>query len=185
MDDPVALPPDTPPEVAERTKRYAAFIEELHGESDRGCAVLMLCVLEDTLQELFKALVTEGTSKHRLRNLAPRGGWSKMLENAETLGLLSPRQCASFRTLVEVRNRFGHGAHLKLSFDSPEVIALLGGAPPAVPMPSKVASNDDSPRGRFLFEASVLWIVMVFKLPTIRRLDLAGDPPTEGMPGYE
>jgi len=56
--------------------------------------------------------------------------------------------------------------------------------PTAIQLPNAIPS-DPGTRAHFLISAAILWILMTFKIPKISRLEAAGDPPTEGMPGYE
>lgn len=172
-----------PPEFADRTRRYRDFTLEFKGESDRGCAVLVLCVLEEHLQEMFRALIVLGTEKH-VANLSPPGALQRALQNAQLLGLLSQRQSRSFGALANVRNAFAHRPMQKLTFESPDILSLLDSVPPAIDLPPNIALVDNSPRTRFLLYASILWMIMLFKLPNVVRLAAAGDIPTSGMPGY-
>ena len=173
-----------PKDFADRTRRFRDFTLEFKGESDRGCAVLVLCVLEELLQEMFGALVAPGTDRN-LQNLSPPGGLRRSLQNAEMLGLLSPRQTKSFSALAKVRNEFAHQPMQRLKFDSPKIISVLDSVPPAVDLPPNISPTDNSPRTRFLLYASILWMIMLFTLPTIHRVAAAGAPPPDGMPGYE
>ena len=182
MADKPELPPGTPAYYTERVERFGEFIAEFREESDRGCAVLVMCVLEESLQDMFKALLANegGTA---LANMAPPGGLKKILENAVSLGLLSERQRRSFKALADVRNKFAHRPLQKLTFETPDIESLLRSVPTAVEM-TLIKPNDPSARGLFVMSAAILWIVMAFKIPTIKRLEPALDPPTAGMPGY-
>lgn len=163
----------------ERMKLFGQFAEEFRDESDRGCAVLVMCVLEDSLHDMFKGLlVSEGG--HALSNLAPPGGLKKTLENAVALGLLSERQRRAFKALADVRNKFAHRPLQKLTFENPDIAALLRSAPLAAHLPMATAS-DQTARTHFLLSAAILWVLMTFKIPKIQRLNAEVDYTTDSV----
>jgi hypothetical protein len=117
--------------MAEDTKladgfgRYNQFVDAFHTESDRGVAVLSMCVLEEIVREgVAKRL---GPYKERLMpTLAPRGRWSTLADCAWMLGVLSAADRADLLILVDIRNRFAHRALQDLSFDHPDVVHQVG-----------------------------------------------------------
>ncbi len=169
------LPEETPPYFVDATLRFGRFVEEFREESDRGCAVLVLCVLEEQLHGMFSAFLPDGDK--RLHNFAPRGSYARSLENAESLGLLSPKQCACFKSLVAARNKFAHNAIERMSFDAEPIRAMVLGIRPPVDFPKGVKPVDDSVRTHFLMLAATLWMIMMFKTPEIQRLAYAGEIP--------
>ncbi len=103
---------------------FAQFEEAFRAESDRGAAVLSLCVIEDLLHERINEIV--GTHfPEMVRLLAPPGRWGVLADAAAMLGLLSPAERDDLKVLVTVRNRFAHKAMESLAFDHVEVTDLL------------------------------------------------------------
>lgn len=78
-----------------KLEKFGRLAKEFHGESDRGCAILVMCVLEDCLRTMISALMPDPEAK--LGRLAPAGSTTATIEVAQTLGMLSKRQADSFR----------------------------------------------------------------------------------------
>jgi len=144
--------------------RFAEFVEEFKAESDRGCAVLTLCALEESLMNLFKALLPAQSVK----NVAPRGWLARKIESAFGLGLLNEWEAAQFKLLAEIRNDFAHEATLKLSFESPEIVAQVNRL--TLPFANMKFPTDPSARTRFLQVAAVLSGHMIIHRSQVRRI---------------
>ncbi|MEX5532047.1 hypothetical protein [Pseudomonas syringae] len=99
------------------------LINEFHDESDRGCAVITICVLEEKLLELLEARVPK-CSASELRNLAPLGRLSLSVDNAYLVGVLSERNRTEFKQLIKIRNMFAHKPLEGLSFLHHDIIHL-------------------------------------------------------------
>jgi len=122
---------------------FAQFENAFSAESDRGVAVLSMCVIEELLHERINEIV--GTHfPEMVRLLAPPGRWGVLADAATMLGLLSPSERNDLKVLIAVRNRFAHKAMETLAFDHPDVIDLLSrlkiyerfqvdGTPPTTP----------------------------------------------------
>lgn len=132
------------------------LIDEFHAESDRGCAVLVMCVLEDYLLDAIARKLPE-SRKDQLRNIAPLGRLSSTLSNAYLLGLVSANERDEFEILIKIRNKFAHAAMQRLTFDHHDVRHLC----------EKLRLCDvfeeypaDNPRKRFVM-SSVLIVLML------------------------
>lgn len=146
--------------------RFARFVEEFKQESHRGCAVLVLCVLEESLHDLFRALIVSPEAS--LKSLAPPGQWRVALENAEALGLLTPNevQCAS--QLVKIRNEFAHRPLEQLTFDAPTIKSRVDNL--TSPIEGLTHEQPDAtPRDRFLFVATMLRLCMWIRVQNVQR----------------
>jgi hypothetical protein len=164
-------------EATAAAEKWGQLAKEFHGESDRGCAVLVLCVLEELLHGMIRCRVVD-PADDSIRYLAPRGRLSVSVEVAVQLGLLNKRQAKSFLGLVKVRNKFAHGVMRGLTFDTPEIAALVRSIEPGSRYPRHRNFEDDlesdSIRMRFLGLAAVLVIWMTLVEP--ERLEAAPDP---------
>jgi hypothetical protein len=167
--------------IPEKLAKFERLAQEFHRESDRGCAIMIMCVLEDYLRAMIKALLPDPSAK--LGRLAPKGGIGAAIEVAKLLGLLSERQARSFQQLAEIRNKFAHGVMEGVTFDSAEIKRLVDEIEPAVPFPRDTSINSDTPRGWFLVHAGNLCILMLIRTMAIQRLPTAPDfDATEGLP---
>lgn len=88
--------------------------KEFEDESDRGCAILSLCLLERSLAELFGAFLPGGDKD--ARHFMPKGRLSQGVANAHKLGLLTDSNVENFRLLTEIRNIFAHEVLSNISF---------------------------------------------------------------------
>lgn len=161
-----------PPHLLAKLEKFSKLATEFREESDRGCAVLVMCVLEDCLQDMIRALVPDPEAK--LGRLVP-GSAGAAIEVARLLGLLSPRQASSFGQLAAIRNRFAHSVMERLTFDEPSIAKMVGKIVPAVVLPSGASLNSDTPRGWYLMHAGILWILMTLRIEAIERLTAAPD----------
>ncbi|KAI2693250.1 hypothetical protein [Pseudomonas sp. TNT3] len=132
------------------------YLREFESESDRGCAVLMLCALEDLLLQAIRCRLPE-CSNEEFRNLAPLGRLSLTISNAFVLGVLSERERADFLLLVKVRNKFAHGAFLGLSFLHDDVVHLCNFLKLCDSFDDFVISD---PRKRFMFSSMLLYLML-------------------------
>lgn len=137
----------------EKLNRY---LDEFERESDRGCAVLVLCALEDLLIQAIKSRLPK-CSNDEFRNLAPLGRLSVTISNAFLLGVLSEKERADFSLLVKVRNKFAHGAFLDLGFLHNDVVYLCNNLVLCDSFDEFVLS---SPRRRFMFSAVMIYLML-------------------------
>lgn len=152
--------------------RFRAFVGEFREESNRGCAVLVLCVLEESLRAIIGRVVTDPNSD--LRSFAPPGRLSVTIESAYLLGVLSHRERAAFQTMIKIRNAFAHKALTDLTFDSEPIVGHCR----ALQLPVQVKDLDFadlSNRERFLTVASVLQIALSVRTDHAKRLPIAAD----------
>lgn len=147
-------------------QRYKEFSEAFRLESDRACAVLAMCVIEETLRAMFLALTVLGKD---IGALFPQGNTQVSAENALALGLLTEAEARSYRALAKIRNEFAHKALENLTFDSVVVTSKLQHVPLAMSIPEGLLANQ-SPRDHYLIAASLLEMAMLLKMGSIARL---------------
>lgn len=152
-------------------ERFGRLSQEFRDESDRGCAVLVMCLLEEALRDYLLAFVVD--PEMSIGRLMPKGGLGAGIESALLLGLLNKRQAKSFQTLANVRNKFAHGVFERLTFETPEIRSLILSCEPPVPLPEGYdwASqlNDQSLKTRFLMLCSFIWIMLVLGQRFVER----------------
>lgn len=103
---------------------FAQFENAFSAESDRGLAVLSMCVIEELLHERIREII--GVHFPEMVNLlAPPGRWGVLADAATMLGLLSPAERTDLKVLIAIRNRFAHKALESLTFEHPDVIDHL------------------------------------------------------------
>ncbi|WP_185821649.1 hypothetical protein [Xanthomonas sp. GW] len=93
--------------------------EEFSGESDRGCAILTVCLLEEGLAHLLGALLPGGLKD--AKQFMPKGRLSMGIINSHRLGLISDEVASNLRLLIEIRNSFAHGILDNVSFRSEHI----------------------------------------------------------------
>jgi len=103
--------------------RYGLFRESLASESDRGCAVLALCVIEDIAKEAIRRRI--GVFKDMLEVLCPHGRWSVTVKSLCMLGIISMHEKSDLKRLIVIRNEFAHKALEDLSFDTIEIASRI------------------------------------------------------------
>jgi hypothetical protein len=93
--------------------------QEFITESDRGCAILTVCLLEETLHDVFAKVLPKG--KESARDFMPPGRLALGVRNAAALGLLSEPELSNIKLILKIRNAFAHKLLNGLKFDSPEI----------------------------------------------------------------
>lgn len=151
----------------EDRKRITSFVDEFSGESDRGCAVLVLCVLEDLLIETVKHRLPV-CSNEELRSIAPFGRLSTTVSNAFLIGAISKRERDELYRLIKIRNKFAHKALERLSFSHPDIIDMCKKLELADVF-DEFKSN--VPRARFTISALLVYCSLHTTLGVIDRLD--------------
>lgn len=155
------------------------FTDEFRSESDRGCAVLVMCVLEDALRDLFEALVADPTAK--LDTLFPPGNQQVSTQNALLLGLMNKEEVTAFRGLAGIRNTFAHALERRLQFDSPKIASKIGNLEAVLPMALEYLKSL-SYRNQFLTHAALLHSALWYRTIETTRLKVARrleSPPAE------
>jgi len=89
---------------------------EFEEESDRGCAVLTVCLLEEALARLFSKVLAGG--ERAAKHFMPKGRLSVGVANAHALGLLNDLAVDNFKLILEIRNIFAHKLLTNVSFRS-------------------------------------------------------------------
>lgn len=160
-------------QIKNEMRQYERFASEFVAESDRGCAVLILCVLEQSLHRMFESLIVEEDAD--LRTLAPPGNLRIAIRNAELLGLLTPQQAACFLDLSKIRNDFAHKVLEGLTFDSVDIAQKVRSLTWPAPMGNMKTLQLQSNRNQFFFAAATLQMVMSFSRPHVERLQNFGE----------
>lgn len=146
--------------------------EEFRNESDRGCAILTLCLLEEALASLFAAFIPGG--ERDARQFMPKGRLSAGIANAHKLGLISDSMSYNFRILVEIRNSFAHGILNGLTFETPGILEKVKklGIPNLESVPDVLVAIENSPRERFMMAVDHLFFSLEWMIGRITRLPL-------------
>ncbi|WCE02816.1 hypothetical protein [Pseudoxanthomonas sp. JBR18] len=109
---------DVAPELLPLMKLIPSLAPELGKESDRGCALLVGCILEKYLRaSIAQAIAIPNKASHFMG----RGQIGKGIESAECLGLISAVDAKALKATIQIRNDFAHVAEPGKSFSSPEV----------------------------------------------------------------
>lgn len=137
---------------------FSRFQKEFETESDRGCAVLTLCVLEEQLVKSMKRRLPDIPKKQarQLQNFVPRGALSKSTVNAYLLGILTADELENFLLLVSIRNEFAHKALTDLRFTNDLIKNFTRDIKVGPTFPK--GSNDG--RAKFLIAAAHLYFNM-------------------------
>jgi hypothetical protein len=92
-----------------------SYYEELHGQSDRACALIAAASIADGLRELLAAhfvILTESEEDHLFFSPnATLGDLSSMTEISYVLGLISKKERSLIDSIRRIRNAFAHTAH--------------------------------------------------------------------------
>ncbi|MEL7939451.1 hypothetical protein [Pseudomonas delhiensis] len=97
------------------------LFKEFHNESDRGCAILTVCLLEESLKKVFAKALPNGVNS--VQNFMPKGRLSVGVNNAEALGLLVESHATNIKSILKIRNIFAHKLMDGLTFESSEIKA--------------------------------------------------------------
>ena len=94
-------------------REFAAFLDELNKESERGAALIAGAMLDDLLERSIRAFLLEHEEVVRLlkRFNAPLGTWSARALAAFALGVISDREYKEIERLRKIRNVFAHNVH--------------------------------------------------------------------------
>ena len=143
---------------------------EFERESDRGCAILTLCVLEESLVKLFAALLPGG--ERDARHFMPKGRLSIGIANAHLLGLIDEPTRDNFKLLTEIRNAFAHGILGGVSFSSSEILKkiVMLRLPNMDAVPQVRAELESDPRRRFMTAADSLLFTLEWMAGKVVRI---------------
>lgn len=156
---------------------------EFEKESDRGCAILTLCVLEECLVELFAAFLPGGN--HDARHFMPKGRLSAGIANAYMLGLIDESTRSNFKLLTDIRNMFAHGVLGGASFDSAAIRQKVGmlQLPDMESVPVFKTTLDSDPRRRFMMAADSLLFTLHWMAGKVLRISRVQNPTWKIMQG--
>ncbi|WP_051390288.1 hypothetical protein [Bradyrhizobium sp. Ec3.3] len=114
-------------EIWEKDPHYRGFLaalQELHGETDRGVALVATSFLDKLLRDILGAFMIENQSAKALQSgfNARFGSFSTRIAGCLALGLITEREAEQSDTLRKVRNRFAH--EVEVNFKTESVQAL-------------------------------------------------------------
>lgn len=156
-----------------RNRLEAEFV----GESDRGCAILTVCLLEEALAHLVGSLLPGGLAD--ARQFIPKGRLSLGISNAHRLGLIDDAAASTLRLLIEIRNQFAHGLLENVSFRSPHILEKVANLalPNLSDVPDVLAEIEADPRRRYMMAVDNMFFTLNELKNSVRRLS-SMTPPT-------
>ncbi len=88
---------------------------DLAGESDRGCVLVGAALLEERLEELFRAVFNRNSASKKLQDSlfesnGPLATFSAKVKLAYSLGLVDKSIFDDLETVRRIRNEFAHSA---------------------------------------------------------------------------
>ncbi len=147
-----------------------AFLTELQNESDRGCALVGLAVLDDVLNDILEVFfadvpTTKILLKGSLRNITAR------INITYSLGLISRYEFYTLNLLNNIRNKFAHHSH-GLTFDTKEIANLcsqikvrykIEGMEEAEVEQFIRSTHGQTPKGMFIFGVNDIFTRWIFR----------------------
>ena len=112
---------------------FTQVTNELHGESERACAIIGGAFLDDLLGELLEIYLVQNHDATQdllsSENVnAPLGSFGARILTAYAIGLLPKDNWHAFQKVKKIRNRFAHD--LNLSFDDSSISKLCANLAP-------------------------------------------------------
>lgn len=144
--------------------------QEFDKESDRGCAILTLCLLEESLVKLIGSLLPGGDKD--ARHFLPKGRLAMGVANAHKLGLLDDRSFTTFKQLAEIRNIFAHGILEGITFQTDAIREKVSKLP--LPdmgtVPEEFAEIRANPRRHFQMAVDNLFFTLDWVTGNVARM---------------
>lgn len=106
-----------------RITKNHAIGNALEDETDRGCAILAACVLEDELRDALRHRL--GVCEKELENFVPSGQIGRGVDLAYFVGLICKSDRADWKLVISIRNRFAHSALTDLTFSDAAIAAKI------------------------------------------------------------
>ena len=104
--------------------RIDDYIVEFGDESDRGCAILAACVLEDFLWASLHWRLGQMADSF-IKELAPRRRLNVTISSCGLVGIMSRDEMEDARRLVRIRNSFAHKLTKRLTFEDEVIVNEL------------------------------------------------------------
>ncbi len=136
--------------------KYGEFNEAFQRESDRGCAVLVMCAVEEALREVLRHRIGEA-GKGMMGQLAPPGAWERLIKSLRLVGVMSDMEAHDLDLLRQARNLFAHGATADLTFEHGDVRAYID----RLKMHKAMWISNASPRDAFTMSANAIMAIVV------------------------
>ena len=92
------------------------YVVEFSTESDRGAAILSICVFEDFLTKLLRWRLGKMGDAYG-KDLAPRGRLGVTIKSCGLMHLMSADEMEDARRLVKIRNEFAHKLASRMTFE--------------------------------------------------------------------
>ncbi|MDF7802036.1 MltR family transcriptional regulator [Pontiellaceae bacterium B1224] len=104
---------------------FGMFLKELAAETDRGCAIISMALIDIRLKEILLAFLVDSKSTSELIEgfNAPLSSLSARTKAAFSLGLLTKQEYDNINIFRKIRNEFAHHPH-GISFTTPTIISL-------------------------------------------------------------
>jgi len=163
-----------------RAGRIEEFFRTLEEESHRGCAIIAMCMMEESLSDLYQSLLPEPT-KRQLAHFT-KGHLDTSLVRAMSLGLISADEKILYLKLAGIRDDFAHGNYGVRTFDDPIFTDRLEELPVLLRRVAPGNTFDPMPvlnRGKFVLAVSVLHSAFYIRMKGIVRLPKALPAVTE------
>ena len=107
-----------------RLRDLELFIDSLAAETDRGCALLAVALLDEELRSLIAQAFVGGEklAKSLLSAEGPVGTFAARIDLARAIGLISAPIHRDLHLLRRIRNEFGHSYNV-ITFDQQTIAA--------------------------------------------------------------
>jgi hypothetical protein len=152
--------------------RLQGFFTSWKNESDRGCAIIGLCLLEDFIEKIYEHLLPNPTPK--TVKLFTAGNLDQVIARTLALGLMDSEEATLFRRIAAIRNLFAHGGFDAMKFTDPEISKLVYALPDGINLQKHVrqfnAWPKDNPRGMFILCLTILNSLLNTRVHQVRRM---------------
>jgi mannitol operon repressor len=147
---------------------FAAMLEELNAETDRGVVLVATAFVDDLLGRLLAAFLLENESSEILLNgfNAPLGTLATKIAGCHAMGLITDGERLECHLLRRVRNEFAH--QVKASFADNKIRDLCSN----LTISEAVKESTKSPRQQFARAAITLMVGLLNRPHYVRQRPL-------------
>jgi hypothetical protein len=149
---------DDAPEIGDDLRLFAAFVNEFHGETDRGAALIGAALVSNRLRRLLSDhLLTNEATEKLLADSSESilGTFNAQAQMCYALGLITEIEYKECGIIRRVRNEFAHQLH-GLTFTNTQIADWCGNLK-AVTYPTA------TPRERFVNSVITLCMVLWYR----------------------
>jgi len=97
------------------------FIDTVHSESDRACAILVGAALESSLEHLLKETLVKATPRQLFEGYGPLSSFSAKIDMSFAIGKISDDERRDIHLLRKIRVEFAHDIDHLLDFDAQKI----------------------------------------------------------------